>query len=138
VKISYPGFWKKLSNFEEYGLIKSYKYKIGQNGTTIKYFRLKEKGYNLIKKIEDVPKHYESEDITDIPKNNLDHHFGTKEVILKSLIALKEKNITGFRVVPSKNTRVYPVVIPDGVMQLDDKYIYIEFDSCSESLKELK
>ncbi|MDR7074195.1 replication-relaxation family protein [Fictibacillus barbaricus] len=139
-RISYPGFWKKLAKFEEYGLIKSYKYKVGQNGTTLKYFRLRQYGYDLIKNIKVVPKYYENEKLSNIPKTNLDHHFGTKEVILNSLIEFKDPNpiLEEPQIIPSRIARVFPAVIPDGVIKLGEATLYIEFDSGSEALNELK
>lgn len=139
-KISYPGFWKKLAKFEEYGLIKSNKYKVGQNGTTLKYFRLRQYGYDLINSHKVVSKYYENETLSKIPKTNLDHHFGKKEVILNSLIEFKdhESLFEKPQVIPSRITRVFPYVIPDGVLKLDGVTLYIEFDSGSESLTEIK
>ncbi|MGD6961524.1 replication-relaxation family protein [Fictibacillus phosphorivorans] len=136
--ISYPGFWKKLCKFEEYGLIKSYKYRVGQNGTIIKYFRIRSLCYELLKKFDLITEEYENINVSTIPKSNLDHHFGTKEVILKSLIELRNTLDNYHTVYPSKLTRVYPITIPDGVLMSDDKLLYIEFDSGSETLNELK
>ncbi|MBH0169296.1 replication-relaxation family protein [Fictibacillus sp. 18YEL24] len=139
-KISYPGFWKKLVKFEEFGLIKGYKYKVGQNGTTIKYFSLKQKGYDLLVAQDSVPKHYENANFINIPKINLDHHFGTEEIILNSLIGYEDlypfyQEPTVF---PPRLTRVFPAAIPDGVLKHNEKTLYIEFDSGSEPLGELK
>jgi hypothetical protein len=126
VEITYPGFWKKLSKFEEYGLIKSSKYKVGQNGTTVKYFSLKQKGYDLLITQDRVPDHYENTNFLKTPKSNLDHHFGTKEAILNSLIEY-EYQFPFFhqpKVFPPRLTRVFPAAIPDGVIKLDDMTLY--------------
>jgi hypothetical protein len=137
---SYPGFWKKLVKFEEYELIKSYKYKVGQNGTTIKYFSLKQKGYDLLEAQGRIPEHYENAKLFNIPKSNLDHHFGTKQIILNILVAYED--LFPFfhqpKAFPPRLTRVFPATIPDGVIKLDEKTLFIEFDSGSETLGELK
>jgi len=138
-KISYPGFWKKLSKFEEYGLLKSYKYRVGQNGTIVKYFRIREKSLSLLLEQKSLDETCITDIITTPPKN-LDHYIGTKETLVKSIIELYSKRYEINQVLSGRvsQTKVFPAVVPDGFLKSGTINLYVEFDTGSETLKELK
>lgn len=129
--ISYVGFWKKVSKFEEYGLIKTYKYKVGQNGTTVKILGLNKEGLRLLSNV--IPENQSS--LVHSPPKNLDHFFGTKEVILNSLIDVSIYEVYSTR---GSQTTLYPKIIPDGVIKGKGKTLYVELDTGTETIKELK
>lgn len=137
-RVSYPGFWKKLNKFEEYGLLKSYKYKVGQNGTTVKFFRLRNDGLKLLVNHNRIKADGLSNSISTVPKN-LDHFFGVKQMTLNIGTELGPiDNIGPIKLVRGIRSKIAPKLIPDRVLICREQELYLEFDTGSETIKEVQ
>ncbi|MCU9612735.1 replication-relaxation family protein [Caldibacillus lycopersici] len=137
-KISYPGLWKKLSKFEDYSLVKSYKYRVGQVGTEVKYFKILSKGIEILAEKNLLTMDAENEGKVQV--KNYDHFFATKEFILKSFIEFQKYSfpIEDIKVLKGSQTKLFPQIIPDAAIHSGSKTLYLELDTGSESISVLK
>jgi hypothetical protein len=138
-RYTYIGFLNRLKKYEKSKIILSYDLTIGQAGFRYRYHRVSQKGIDLLKEHHYLPQNWEPKPFRKyVSRKWLDHALAAREATTILLSKLWENH----RLFQVEDTLLdeeeYPLVegeeriIPDCIIKLEDRNVYIELDTGSE------
>ncbi|RHW35968.1 hypothetical protein D1B31_17920 [Neobacillus notoginsengisoli] len=132
---------RKLQRWRSEKILLSKKY----GGEKYVYYRLGMNGYKILEQEgETVPgdRHYKE---LAAPENQIDHFFGTKDVVIQTLVEIQKKNIDVFSAAPSlipyvekDSVSTDPVVVPDWILHNQYGFLNVELDTANENLTDIR
>lgn len=136
---TYNGFLNRLKKYEKCKIILSYDLTIGQAGFRYRYHRISQRGIDLLKEHDYLPNNWEPKPFRKyVSRKWLDHALATREATTILLSKLWEHH----RLFQIEDTLLNEGetylgegeerLIPDFIIKLEDRNVYIELDTGSE------
>jgi hypothetical protein len=143
--MKYRTLTQRLSKFVQYKLLVKHEYSLGVKGIRFYYYRIGIKGMEVLADNGDVPLEELENSLLHRVSNikNLDHYLATQEAVLKFSSTKRDGDTESLH--PHKSPLLLdntldekPTVIPDWILRNDLASIYIELDSGTETMTEIK
>lgn len=140
----YQNFVTRLGKFSRYGLLDRHERALGNKGFRFYYYRIGSEGLKVLKR----QRRISSSDQNKMPKlatRNLEHFLATQEVVLQATLSIGEENLQSIapfeckHLIDPKDELEKPIIVPDWIIKgKSSPYVYIEMDTGSEQLSDLK